>query len=92
VRCCRPIGGDLVFRVGILSVSLVGNVRDNFPHISRWIRSVLMLKHFLLASLLARMAHVHIFVGLVIQILVLVGVARVAHLGLTENRPKLDDQ
>jgi len=43
-----------------------------------------MLEHFLLASLLARMAHVHVFVGLVIQILVLVGVAWVAHLAELE--------
>jgi len=85
--CCGPMLRDLVFGVGILSVSLVGNVRDNFPHIPRWIRSVLMLKHFLLAPLLSRMAHVHVFVGLVVQVFVLVGVDWVAHLvGLKIDR------
>jgi len=75
------IKGDLlVLGVGIPPVSLVGNVCDDLPHITRGVRTILVFKHFLLAALLSRMPHVHVSIRFIIQIFVFIDVGWIAHL------------
>lgn len=65
--------------VRVSSVSLIRHIGDNLPHISWWIRSVLMLKNFFFTSLLPRVTEIYIFICFTIQIFILIIVILLAH-------------